>query len=270
MKEHIQIGEFSKLCRLSIRTLRHYDKIDLLKPVLVDNQSGYRYYHIKQLKDASLIRLLRTVDVPLDTINELIKAKEPEKFEGILKDHIRELKSRLNTYTQMVATVENLIQKKELFMELKVEMKNLTEQRTIVIQDTATMTNIGDVIGKAYGELFKHIQVSGLKCIGAPFVTYLDDDCDAQETMTMEIGIPVAGDIKIDGRIQQGWIQNLKVVSTTHKGPYTELHNIWNHFAEWTKLNDYKIDGYGMEFYHNDPAEVKPEELITELLFPVK
>ncbi|TCW58206.1 MerR-like DNA binding protein [Bacillus thuringiensis] len=39
-----KIGDFSKLSSLSIRMLRHYDKVELLQPVKVDEQSGYRYY----------------------------------------------------------------------------------------------------------------------------------------------------------------------------------------------------------------------------------
>ena len=38
-----RIGEFSHLCQTTIKTLRHYDKIDLLKPARIDNFTGYRY-----------------------------------------------------------------------------------------------------------------------------------------------------------------------------------------------------------------------------------
>jgi len=45
-----KIGDFSKLSSISIRMLRHYDKVELLQPVKVDEQSGYRYYSADQLK----------------------------------------------------------------------------------------------------------------------------------------------------------------------------------------------------------------------------
>ena len=40
----LKIGDFSKLSRVSIRMLRHYDEIGLLTPIRVDPDSGYRYY----------------------------------------------------------------------------------------------------------------------------------------------------------------------------------------------------------------------------------
>lgn len=47
-----KIGDFSKLSSISIRMLRHYDKVELLQPVKVDEQSGYRYYSASQLKES--------------------------------------------------------------------------------------------------------------------------------------------------------------------------------------------------------------------------
>ena len=40
----LKIGEFSKLTRVSIRMLRHYDEIGLLRPTETDAWTGYRYY----------------------------------------------------------------------------------------------------------------------------------------------------------------------------------------------------------------------------------
>lgn len=52
----LKIGDFSKLSRISIRMLRHYDEIGLLKPGKVDAFTGYRYYEESQLLDASVFR----------------------------------------------------------------------------------------------------------------------------------------------------------------------------------------------------------------------
>jgi len=46
----LKIGEFSRLCRVTVRTLRHYEEIDLLVPEIVDRDSGYRYYSVEQLQ----------------------------------------------------------------------------------------------------------------------------------------------------------------------------------------------------------------------------
>ena len=58
----LKIGEFSKLSRVSVRMLRHYDEVGLLAPSEVDSMTGYRYYSERQLITAGRIAaLLRTL-----------------------------------------------------------------------------------------------------------------------------------------------------------------------------------------------------------------
>lgn len=45
----LSIGEFSKICQVSVKTLHHYDKLGLLVPAQVDVETGYRYYEAAQL-----------------------------------------------------------------------------------------------------------------------------------------------------------------------------------------------------------------------------
>ena len=51
----LQIGEFSRLSRISVRMLRHYDQVGLLKPAEQDVQTGYRRYAVSQLAEANRI-----------------------------------------------------------------------------------------------------------------------------------------------------------------------------------------------------------------------
>ena len=55
----LKIGEFSKLSRVSVRMLRHYDEIGLLKPAETDRFTDYRYYREDQLPTAGRIAALR-------------------------------------------------------------------------------------------------------------------------------------------------------------------------------------------------------------------
>ncbi|MFD0684136.1 MerR family DNA-binding transcriptional regulator [Actinomadura fibrosa] len=64
----LPIGRFARLCRLSVKQLRHYDDLGLLVPARVDPASGYRYYRPAQARDALSIGLLRSLDVPLPMV----------------------------------------------------------------------------------------------------------------------------------------------------------------------------------------------------------
>ena len=68
MKTLFKIGEIAELFHLNIKTLRFYDEIDLVKPEVVDPDTGYRYYSTAQFEQLNTIRYLRELDVPLNEI----------------------------------------------------------------------------------------------------------------------------------------------------------------------------------------------------------
>ena len=67
-----RIGEFSRIARVSARLLRYYDELGLLRPAYVDPSSGYRYYRPAQANQAEAIRILRSVDMPLEEIGAVL------------------------------------------------------------------------------------------------------------------------------------------------------------------------------------------------------
>ena len=90
--EMIKIGDFSKLTKISIRMLRHYDEIGLLKPETVDRYSGYRYYSVKQLSDANRIRALSEMGFGLSETAEIImQYNDTEAIADFLEKKQKEL-----------------------------------------------------------------------------------------------------------------------------------------------------------------------------------
>jgi DNA-binding transcriptional MerR regulator len=71
MSKYFSIGEVASLYNLSVQTLRHYDKLGLLKPSLVKD-SGYRYYSLEQFYKLDLIRFYKKLGLSLLEIKELI------------------------------------------------------------------------------------------------------------------------------------------------------------------------------------------------------
>ena len=68
----LKIGDFSKLSKISIYMLRHYDKLGLLVPAHIDEDSGYRYYEEKQLTIANRIQALKAMGLGLNEIKDVI------------------------------------------------------------------------------------------------------------------------------------------------------------------------------------------------------
>jgi DNA polymerase III subunit beta len=72
--ELLSIGRFARVSGLTVKALRHYDDIRLLRPAHVDDSTGYRYYALAQAREAEAIRRLRSLDVPLEDVAELLHA----------------------------------------------------------------------------------------------------------------------------------------------------------------------------------------------------
>ena len=68
----LKIGDFSKLSRISVRMLRHYDEIGLLRPVFVDQFTDYRYYAENQLPIVGRITALKDMGFRLAEISSLL------------------------------------------------------------------------------------------------------------------------------------------------------------------------------------------------------
>ena len=68
-----KIGDFSNLVNISVRTLRYYDEIGLLKPEIVDKFTSYRYYTDDNVVEAQFITLLKEVGF---TLQEIIDYKK--------------------------------------------------------------------------------------------------------------------------------------------------------------------------------------------------
>ena len=86
----LKIGEFSKLSRVSIRMLRHYDEIGLLKPAQTDSLTDYRYYRADQLptvcriaalKDMGIAPTKENVDDYLSALREYLEEDRPNAEE---------------------------------------------------------------------------------------------------------------------------------------------------------------------------------------------
>ncbi|MFG1616102.1 MerR family transcriptional regulator [Nonomuraea wenchangensis] len=95
-EELLPIGQFARLGRLSIKQLRHYAELGLLVPAYVDEHTGYRYYRHEQARDALSIGLLRSLDVPLAVIAQVL-SDTPGVLEGVHERLEVELAKRRST-----------------------------------------------------------------------------------------------------------------------------------------------------------------------------
>ena len=125
MREYFSIGEVSKITGISINMLRHYDKIGLCRPVLVNDETNYRYYHANQLFYFDVILLARRTGMSLEEVKEVLDTKNMVRFKLFLEEiklkseeKIEELKGSIIDIANIndrVKTSEVLVRTKGLY-----------------------------------------------------------------------------------------------------------------------------------------------------------
>ncbi|MBT2616054.1 MULTISPECIES: helix-turn-helix domain-containing protein [unclassified Bacillus (in: firmicutes)] len=79
MQNKLSIGEMAKLRGVTVDTLRHYDKIGLLKPFHIDPETGYRYYSISQYEVLGTIKELKSIGFSLEEIKQFLTDRNVKK-----------------------------------------------------------------------------------------------------------------------------------------------------------------------------------------------
>ena len=102
MKEYYSIGETAKLLGVSTQTLRYYDKENILKPVLINDQTGYRYYSYTQFHVIDRIKYLQGFGLSLEEIGIIIQ-------DGTVKALLPRLAARKDVLLEQInQTVEQI------------------------------------------------------------------------------------------------------------------------------------------------------------------
>ena len=105
----LPIGKMAALNHITVQTLRHYDKIDLLKPLHVDEETGYRYYSIKQSAILDMIQYMKSLGMSLEQIRDQFRNENIEEIQDILRKQSRNIDDEILRLHQMKRGVEACI-----------------------------------------------------------------------------------------------------------------------------------------------------------------
>jgi effector-binding domain-containing protein len=152
-------------------------------------------------------------------------------------------------------------------MEYSCEMKEQAPQPTLTIRTRTAVQDLPQVMGESYGAITQYLAVLGEQPAGPPFTAYYNMD---MQDLDVEIGFAVAKKLAGSEDIQAGEMLMGKMASCVFTGPYIEMAPAYEALAAWVEKNGYEPTGIAYEFYLNDPGEVPPEELMTQIVFPLK
>jgi effector-binding domain-containing protein len=126
---------------------------------------------------------------------------------------------------------------------------------------------LGRVLGESYGAIAQYLGELGEQPAGPPFAAYHNED---MQDLDVEIGFPVARELPGRGGIQAGELPGGKVATCLYIGPYSGIEPAYTALSRWVEENDCQPTGVAYEVYVSDPDETPPQELHTQIVFPLK
>lgn len=271
----LSIGEFSKICKVSTKTLRYYEEIGLLNPDEINPETGYRYYSISQLKIMLLINRLKAYHFSLDEIKTILEIAEgnPDEQLWLILNHKRlEIQQKITaleyTLKQISSDIMNLKKAKPIMAFLDDIEVRLVETETVNILYLRRMMSIDDYAagyGKYFNRLYEKIAIDKLTLLGPPLTVYHSPEYDPAGIDTefaLPIKEPVTGTREFPGCL---------CAKSILKGSYSELSSVFARLREWVENEGYELASSPYEVYLTDPnLTANPENNVTEVYFPVK
>jgi effector-binding domain-containing protein len=268
-----KIGDFSSLSRVSVKALRYYDEIGLLKPVKVDPFTGYRYYSAEQLPRLNYIAALKDMGLSLEEVARLVNnSLTPQMMRDIFLLKKGELQQRVSEERRRLERVEKLLQqieKEGAMPEYQITIKKVEPQLIASVRDV--LPAYGD-IGRLYGEIFKYLGKKFIFKPAGPLMFICHDQEYKERDVDVEAAVPIGKNIPGSERVKVYELPGLEQsAATVYKGAYEGIGEAYNAIMAWVEANGYQISGPSRELYFTDPSKVKdPSENVTEVQFPVE
>jgi DNA-binding transcriptional MerR regulator len=266
------IGDFARHGRVSIRMLRHYDAIGLLRPAQVDPASGYRSYEGNQLAELNRIVALKDLGFTLQQVQDMLNDRvDIDELRGMLKLRRAQLQSQIVIDTARLTQVEarlRTIEREGQMPADEVVVKQVSPVRVAELKAVATSyapEHIGPAIQPLYPELMARLAHAGVAIVGAP-IAYYEDAADGAVVVHATAPVNVEPDDKYDFEITD--LPELTTAATiVHHGSMDNVLPTGQALSQWVEANGYRSTGYAREVYLDCPPEL--EKWVTELQAPV-
>jgi DNA-binding transcriptional MerR regulator len=258
---------------VTIKTLRHYDRLDLLKPAAVDQFTGHRYYTLAQVARLNRILALKEMGLSLKQIGDMLDDDlSPEQVRGILRLKQVELADEVQQAQARLRRVENRIQlmeKENDMSDYEVIVKQVQPQQALSIRQRADAAEIEGLFAEVGAALAEHqVNPSG------PWIALYHHEGFRSDNLDIEIAVPVDETVDAvpmsDGReliVRQ--LEAFDTVATVVENGHNESWaGSYGQLGQWLETNAYEITLPTREVFLTKPDD--PAGWQIEIQFPVQ
>ena len=264
----MQIGEFSRICQVSVKTLHHYDRIGLLAPAEVDELTGYRYYKMEQIDTMNYIQRLKRYGFSLEEIMHLITVSDNRELAEALRrqrEKLKREKQEMNVILNELSAHISVFERTGDIMTYQkgytIEMKNSPALNVVTKRGVMGV----DEFGRYFGELFERVSKEHITPTGLRGSRYFDEEFH-QESSDIEIFMEISEKDKADMVLE-----SCECAMTVHRGGYSTLSEAYGAIVTWIAENGYAIAGAPFELYVKTQFDsFSPQDWETEIYFPVQ
>ncbi len=265
MTSGVSIGEFSRLCRLSAKTLRYYHDIALLVPAAVDPGTGYRRYAPEQVGDAHLIRRLRDLDMPLAEIRRVLDEPDGVARESALAGHLDRMEAELARTRDVVVSLRRLLR-----TPAEVPVRYRRSPAVLVLRRQARLARdeVAAWCGETYPALYATLAGHGLDPAGAAGATYgtdffADDVGEVTAFVPLPPGAAPPGDLAV---LEPG-----RYAVAVHTGPFADCDLTYGWLGRHVAAHDVARPDPIVEVYLAGPDHTNdPNQFQTEICWPIQ
>jgi DNA-binding transcriptional MerR regulator/effector-binding domain-containing protein len=279
-----KIGEFSKLSQVSVRMLRHYDKLGLLTPGHIDTWTGYRYYTINQLPRLNRIVALNGLGLTLQQVADLMDEDgelPAERLRGMLAMRRAAIEQELMEVQMQLTNVEARLRQIEAegqpspyeFVIKSIEPMAIASVRGVVPH----VGEMGYYCETLYRQLYTGLHRFGIQP-EAPELTlyhaeeYVETDLDVETATAVDADVP-AENLHDEHLIFRELPGVPMAASVVYQGPYHELTIPILALLGWVGRHKFSLAGPLYEMHLSGRAhpdgQADDDHAIVELLVPV-
>ncbi len=255
------IGRFARSCRLSVKALRHYDELGLLEPAFVDPQSRYRYYGRHQARDALMIGMLRSLDLPMAVIRSALGA-EPGDLKAVIDGEAARIEAEVASRQRTLLSLRHLAQAGALApydIAIREHPERQVARLTGITDSGGLVSDSTELIYALYDDV---------KALGGevrePIFT-INEFSEREDRITVHACAELATQPRELRRAENQSLAGGPFACLTHVGPYETLGLAHHALFAWVQERGHEPLGPVWEFYANDPAAERAEDLVTEV-----